>query len=144
MWNFYLQKYKQNTQVEAPPLPERPRPPSKHIYFLCETFIIRSMNKTPKLRSAPPAPETEASVNCCTHCYGNYGVDLFDHFKLKFNIWFQDLKKSIIDDGLSTIVNLIIIPHSGWDPTSSGETCWSTVFRNTSGVLRYTLKYWVY
>ncbi|XP_046682314.1 catenin delta-2 isoform X5 [Homalodisca vitripennis] len=48
----------------------------------------------------------------------------------------EDLKKSIIDDGLSMVVNLIIIPHSGWDPTSSGETCWSTIFRNTSGVLR--------
>ncbi|XP_039298830.1 catenin delta-2 isoform X6 [Nilaparvata lugens] len=48
----------------------------------------------------------------------------------------EDLKKSIIDDGLSMVVNHIIIPHSGWDPTSSGETCWSTVFRNTSGVLR--------
>lgn len=48
----------------------------------------------------------------------------------------EDLKRSIIDDGLSMVVNLIIIPHSGWDPTSAGETCWSTVFRNTSGVLR--------
>ncbi|XP_075219493.1 catenin delta-2-like isoform X2 [Lycorma delicatula] len=48
----------------------------------------------------------------------------------------EDLKKSIIDDGLSMVVNHIIIPHSGWDPTSSGETCWSTVFKNTSGVLR--------
>lgn len=35
------------------------------------------------------------------------------------------------------VVNNIIIPHSGWDPSSSsGETCWSTVFRNASGVLR--------
>ena len=49
----------------------------------------------------------------------------------------QDLKRSIIDDGLSVVVNNIIIPHSGWDPTSAGETCWSTIFRNASGVLRY-------
>ncbi|XP_046407049.1 catenin delta-2-like isoform X13 [Ischnura elegans] len=48
----------------------------------------------------------------------------------------EDLKKSIIDDGLTMIVNHIIIPHSGWDHTSPGETCWSTVFRNASGVLR--------
>lgn len=35
------------------------------------------------------------------------------------------------------VVKNIIIPHSGWDPSSSsGETCWSTVFRNASGVLR--------
>ncbi|XP_054279564.1 catenin delta-2 isoform X4 [Macrosteles quadrilineatus] len=48
----------------------------------------------------------------------------------------EDLKRSIIDDGLSMIVNLIIIPHSGWDSSNPGETCWSTIFRNTSGVLR--------
>ncbi|XP_046986637.1 catenin delta-2 isoform X3 [Schistocerca americana] len=48
----------------------------------------------------------------------------------------EDLKRSIIDDGLAVIVNHVIIPHSGWDSTSSGETCWSTIFRNASGVLR--------
>ncbi|XP_046743496.1 catenin delta-2 isoform X2 [Diprion similis] len=49
----------------------------------------------------------------------------------------EDLKRSIIDDGVTMVVNNIIIPHSGWDPNStSGETCWSTVFRNASGVLR--------
>ncbi|XP_059491234.1 splicing regulator ARVCF isoform X12 [Neocloeon triangulifer] len=48
----------------------------------------------------------------------------------------EDLKRNIIDDGLVAIVNHIIIPHSGWDPTSPGETCWSNVFRNASGVLR--------
>ncbi|XP_073994182.1 adherens junction protein p120 isoform X1 [Rhodnius prolixus] len=48
----------------------------------------------------------------------------------------EDLKRAIIDDGLPIIVNQIIIPHSGWGPNSGGDTCWSTVFRNTSGVLR--------
>lgn len=49
----------------------------------------------------------------------------------------EDLKRNIIDDGVSTIVTYIIIPHSGWDPQGNhGETCWSTVFRNASGVLR--------
>ncbi|XP_014235898.1 catenin delta-2 isoform X1 [Trichogramma pretiosum] len=49
----------------------------------------------------------------------------------------EDLKKSIIDDGVTLVVNNIIIPHSGWEPSAgSGETCWSTVFRNASGVLR--------
>ncbi|XP_065210266.1 catenin delta-2 isoform X2 [Planococcus citri] len=49
----------------------------------------------------------------------------------------EDLKRTIIDDGLSVLVNHIIIPHSGWSPTGGGtDTCWSTVFRNTSGVLR--------
>lgn len=49
----------------------------------------------------------------------------------------EDLKRSIIDDGVNTIVSYIIIPHSGWDPQGNhSETCWSTVFRNASGVLR--------
>ncbi|KAG5880607.1 hypothetical protein JTB14_026575 [Gonioctena quinquepunctata] len=49
----------------------------------------------------------------------------------------EDLKRNIIDDGVMTIVTYIIIPHSGWDPQGNhGETCWSTVFRNASGVLR--------
>lgn len=48
----------------------------------------------------------------------------------------EDLKKSIIDDGCSVIVTYIIIPHSGFDPINPGDTCWSTVFRNASGILR--------
>ncbi|XP_036143037.1 catenin delta-2 isoform X1 [Monomorium pharaonis] len=49
----------------------------------------------------------------------------------------EDLKRSILDDGVTMVVSNIIIPHSGWNPSSSsGETCWSTVFRNASGVLR--------
>lgn len=49
----------------------------------------------------------------------------------------EDLKRAIIDDGVVIVVTNIIIPHSGWDfQGNSGETCWSTVFRNASGVLR--------
>lgn len=49
----------------------------------------------------------------------------------------EDLKRAIIDDGVATIVSYIVIPHSGWDPQGNhSETCWSTVFRNASGVLR--------
>lgn len=49
----------------------------------------------------------------------------------------EDLKRNIIDDGVTTIVSYIIIPHSGWDAQGNhSETCWSTVFRNASGVLR--------
>lgn len=49
----------------------------------------------------------------------------------------EDLKTDIIDDGVAVIVTCIIIRHSGWDAQgNSGETCWSTVFRNASGVLR--------
>jgi hypothetical protein len=51
------------------------------------------------------------------------------------------LKKPIIDDGLSTIVDTVIIPHSGWDPSVTNQRpptdiYWSTVFRNASGILR--------
>lgn len=48
----------------------------------------------------------------------------------------EDLKRAIIDDAVAVIVTNIIIPHSGWNPNCAGETCWSTVFRNASGVLR--------
>ncbi|KFB43184.1 hypothetical protein ZHAS_00010959 [Anopheles sinensis] len=48
----------------------------------------------------------------------------------------EDLKRFIIDDAVVVIVSYIIIPHSGWDPANPGETCWSTVFRNASGILR--------
>lgn len=48
----------------------------------------------------------------------------------------EDLKQSIIDDAAHVIVTKVIIPHSGWHPTNPGDTYWSTVFRNASGVLR--------
>ncbi|XP_068148075.1 catenin delta-2 [Drosophila tropicalis] len=48
----------------------------------------------------------------------------------------EDIKRSIIDEALTAIVCNIIKPHSGWDPVCCGETCFSTVFRNASGVLR--------
>ncbi|GAB6022126.1 hypothetical protein CHUAL_006267 [Chamberlinius hualienensis] len=56
----------------------------------------------------------------------------------------EDLKKSIIEDGLSVINMVVIIPHSGWDRAAdpsgdsakNSEVYWSTVFRNASGVLR--------
>ena len=50
---------------------------------------------------------------------------------------FQDLKRTIIDESLLGLVNIVIIPHSGWDPNGPGnDTVWSTVFRNSSGILR--------
>ncbi|XP_050671727.1 catenin delta-2 isoform X20 [Leptidea sinapis] len=48
----------------------------------------------------------------------------------------EDLKQSIIDDAAQVIFNKAIIPSSGWHPTTPGDTYWSTVFRNASGVLR--------
>lgn len=47
----------------------------------------------------------------------------------------------VINNGLQTLSDEIIIPHSGWRK-DSGEACkllsaeWSTVFKNTSGCLR--------
>ena len=42
----------------------------------------------------------------------------------------DDLKRTIIDEALLVIVNIVIIPHSGWDRVGAGgETHWSTVFR---------------
>ncbi len=54
--------------------------------------------------------------------------------------FFQDLKRTIIDEALLVLVNIVIIPHSGWDPNGAGgDTHWSTVFRNGSGILRYVI-----
>ncbi|GIX93501.1 catenin delta-2 [Caerostris extrusa] len=55
----------------------------------------------------------------------------------------EDLKRPIIDDALTVLVNHVIIPHSGYDrsrnpldPVKPHDLYWSTVFRNASGVLR--------
>ena len=53
--------------------------------------------------------------------------------------FFQDLKRNIIDESLLVLVNIVIIPHTGWDPTGStpgSDTVWSNVLRNASGILR--------
>lgn len=58
----------------------------------------------------------------------------------------EDVKWSIIDDALSSIVSVILVPYTDWFkeninsaqqflPTVN-ETHWSTVFRNATGVLR--------
>jgi len=48
----------------------------------------------------------------------------------------EDIKRDIIEESLNAIVVNVIRPHSGWDAVCPGETCFSTVFRNASGVLR--------
>lgn len=59
---------------------------------------------------------------------------------------YEDIKWSIVDDALNTIVSVIILPYTAWFkanlssaqqflPTSN-ETHWSTVFRNATGVIR--------
>ena len=49
----------------------------------------------------------------------------------------DDLKRTIIDEALLVLVNIVVIPHSGWDPNGPGnDTHWTTVLRNSSGILR--------
>jgi len=49
----------------------------------------------------------------------------------------DDLKRTIVDEALLVIVNIVIVPHSGWERGGAGgDTHWSTVFRNASGILR--------
>ena len=58
------------------------------------------------------------------------------------NFYFQELKKSIIDEGLTVLVTNVLIPHSGWDRNAVDEgkwpreVYWATVLRNATGVLR--------
>ncbi|CAL8280866.1 unnamed protein product [Gadus morhua 'NCC'] len=53
----------------------------------------------------------------------------------------EPLKMAVINNGLQTLTDEVIIPQSGWrrDPggtSAPAETQWTTVFRNTSGCLR--------
>ena len=51
----------------------------------------------------------------------------------------DDLKRTIIDECLLVLVSGVIVPHSGWDRGGGpgADTHWTTVFRNSSGILRY-------
>ncbi|XP_061731677.1 splicing regulator ARVCF isoform X1 [Nerophis ophidion] len=53
----------------------------------------------------------------------------------------EPLKMMVINQGLQTLNDEIIIPHSGWrrdpgDPSKRHSAEWTTVFKNTSGCLR--------
>ncbi|XP_053704696.1 splicing regulator ARVCF isoform X1 [Synchiropus splendidus] len=53
----------------------------------------------------------------------------------------EPLKMAVINQGLQTLNDEIIIPHSGWrrdssDPNKLQSAEWTTVFKNTSGCLR--------
>ncbi|CAK6959497.1 splicing regulator ARVCF [Scomber scombrus] len=53
----------------------------------------------------------------------------------------EPLKMMVINNGLQTLNDEIIIPHSGWrrdsaDPSKLQSAEWTTVFKNTSGCLR--------
>ncbi|CAL1569358.1 unnamed protein product [Knipowitschia caucasica] len=53
----------------------------------------------------------------------------------------EPLKMSVINHGLQTLTDEIIIPHSGWrrdtsDASKMQSAEWTTVFKNTSGCLR--------
>ncbi|KTG04011.1 hypothetical protein cypCar_00038149, partial [Cyprinus carpio] len=52
----------------------------------------------------------------------------------------EPLKMIVINHGLQTLTDEIIIPHSGLrgdpnDPARPGDPEWNTVFKNTSGCL---------
>ncbi|XP_061622556.1 ARVCF delta catenin family member b isoform X6 [Phyllopteryx taeniolatus] len=54
---------------------------------------------------------------------------------------FEPLKMVIINHGLKTMTNEVIIPHSGWEHEPNEDSKprdaeWTTVFKNTSGCLR--------
>nr|XP_019949377.1 PREDICTED: armadillo repeat protein deleted in velo-cardio-facial syndrome isoform X4 [Paralichthys olivaceus] len=54
---------------------------------------------------------------------------------------YEPLKMVIINHGLQTVTNEVIIPHSGWEHEPNEDSKprdaeWTTVFKNTSGCLR--------
>ncbi|XP_070200650.1 splicing regulator ARVCF-like isoform X2 [Littorina saxatilis] len=50
----------------------------------------------------------------------------------------EDLKAVILDEGLTVLVNVVVLPYSGWNTINSqpSQRPWTTVFRNTTGILR--------
>ncbi|GFO33524.1 catenin delta-2-like protein [Plakobranchus ocellatus] len=50
----------------------------------------------------------------------------------------EDLKQAIIEDGLSVLINSVILRYSGWSALGnvSSQLPWTTVCRNTTGILR--------
>lgn len=54
---------------------------------------------------------------------------------------YEPLKMVIINHGMQTMTNEVIIPHSGWEHEPNEDSKprdaeWTTVFKNTSGCLR--------
>jgi hypothetical protein len=51
----------------------------------------------------------------------------------------QDLKQAILEDGLTVLVNVVVLPYSGVNSINSqpSQRPWTTVFRNTTGILRW-------
>ncbi|XP_051829180.1 splicing regulator ARVCF isoform X1 [Antechinus flavipes] len=54
---------------------------------------------------------------------------------------YEPLKMVIINHGLQTLTNEVIVPHSGWESEPNEDSKprdaeWTTVFKNTSGCLR--------
>ncbi|XP_076450470.1 uncharacterized protein LOC143286689 isoform X3 [Babylonia areolata] len=46
----------------------------------------------------------------------------------------EDLKRSILEDGLTVLVNQVVLKYAGWG--TANPQPWTTVFRNTTGILR--------
>ena len=54
---------------------------------------------------------------------------------------FKDLKRTIIDEALLVLVNIVVIPHSGWNPKGAGgDHQWKTLLKNATGILRYSIQ----
>lgn len=56
---------------------------------------------------------------------------------------YEPLKMVIINHALQTMTNEVIIPHSGWEAEPNEDSKprdaqWTTIFKNTSGCLRYS------
>lgn len=90
---------------------------------------------------------THSFIVCCSE----YSV-LHDWLKawilpfVKGTLWnlssYEPLKMVIINHGLQTLTNEVIIPHSGWEiepneDSKPRDAEWTTVFKNTSGCLRW-------
>lgn len=92
------------------------------------------------------SPISSCSLICTLFPPSYFYYTLFFFFLLPAGtLWnlssYEPLKMVIINHGLQTMTNEVIIPHSGWEHEPNEDSKprdaeWTTVFKNTSGCLR--------
>lgn len=98
---------------------------------------------------SPHNPLSKFPVSCplslSLYMYFNFFFILLPPLLSAGTLWnlssYEPLKMVIINHGLQTMTNEVIIPHSGWEHEPNEDSKprdaeWTTVFKNTSGCLR--------
>ena len=110
--------------------------PSIQLFFCCRNLSYGRQNDENK-RAIKAAGGVTALVRLLRKTTDNEVKELVTGVLWNLSSC-DDLKRTIIDEALLVLVNIVIIPHSGWAPNGPGnDTHWTTVLRNSSGILRF-------